>query len=260
MPVRWHKASDRPAKAWRQAVVASAALAGVLSTFNLGLWQLSRAQEKLSLQASLDAQALLPALQTADVLGNPQAWQQIHRRVELKGQWLSDQTTYLDNRTHHGQAGFWVMTPLRWAPGEVVWVQRGWVQRDPVEANKAPLVDTPVGEVVVSGRITTALSHMVELGSSAPVLAQSRPRIQANLDMPTMRALVTDNVNAVVIQTGEPSEGLRRDWPVVASSADKNKGYAFQWFALCALITGLYLWFQWIQPARRHAQSTHEQP
>ena len=63
-----------------------------------------------------------------------------------------------------------------------------------------------------------------------------------------MQALVVDNVSGLMVQTGEASEGLRRDWPVVALSADKNKGYAFQWFALCALIAGLYLWFQWIQP------------
>ena len=251
------RATDSTSMPWRKAVVAIAALLGVVVTFYLGMWQLSRAQEKLSLQASVEAQAALPTVQAADLADTPELWQQVHRPVALQGQWLMQHTIYLDNRNHHGKAGFWVMTPLRWAPGQVVWVQRGWVQRDRVDATKAPQVDTPAGEVVVQGRIAAPLSHMVELGQTNPE-PQSQPRIQANLDMATMRALVTDNVNAVVIQTGEPSEGLRRDWPVVASSADKNKGYAFQWFALCALIAGLYLWFQWIQPSRRHAQSTTE--
>jgi surfeit locus 1 family protein len=31
----------------------------------------------------------------------------------------------------------------------------------------------------------------------------------------------------------------------------KHQGYAFQWFALCALISGLYVWFQLIRPRRR---------
>jgi surfeit locus 1 family protein len=96
---------------------------------------------------------------------------------------------------------------------------------------------------------------MVELGTDAPA-NQSRPRIQANLSLPQMQALVADNVSGILIQTGEPSEGLRRDWPVVALSADKNKGYAFQWFALCALMAGLYLWFQWIQPLK-YAKQKH---
>ena len=145
------------------------------------------------------------------------------------------------------QPGFWVVTPLRWAPGQVVWVQRGWVQRDRVDARKAPSIDTPSGMVTIQGRVAAPLSQMVEL--AAPEASDhSRPRIQANLDRAQMQALVTDNVSGIMVQTGEASDGLRRDWPVVALSADKNKGYAFQWFALCALMAGLYLWFQWIQP------------
>ena len=139
------------------------------------------------------------------------------------------------------------MTPLRWAPGQVVWVQRGWVQRDRVDARKASTIDTPSGMVTIQGRVAAPLSQMVELAAPEPA-DHSRPRIQANLDRAQMQALVVDNVSGLMVQTGEASEGLRRDWPVVALSADKNKGYAFQWFALCALIAGLYLWFQWIQP------------
>ena len=38
-----------------------------------------------------------------------------------------------------------------------------------------------------------------------------------------------------------------------AAGVDKHHGYAFQWFALCALTAGLYVWFQIIQPRRRAA-------
>ena len=239
----------------RRVVVALAALAGVVLTFNLGQWQLSRAHAKLSLQASIDKQALLAPVSGPDFLRQPSLWQQVHRPVQLQGQWLPDQTVYLDNRNHHGKAGYWVMTPLRWAPGQVAWVQRGWVQRDPVDPRKAPPIETATAQVTVQGKVAAPLSQMVQL-AEGQTSAQSLPRIQANLDMAQMQALVTDNVAGVLIQTGEASEGLRRDWPVVASSADKNKGYAFQWFALCALIAGLYLWFQWIQPLK-NAQQTN---
>lgn len=240
---------------WRRVVVAVAALAGVLITFNLGQWQLSRAQAKLGLQASIEAQALQAPLSAPDFLQQPTLWQQVHRPVQLEGQWLPDQTVFLDNRNHHGKAGYWVMTPLRWAPGQVAWVQRGWVQRDPVDPRKVPSIETPPALVTVQGKVAAPLSQMVQL-AAGETSAQSLPRIQANLDMVQMQALVTDNVAGILIQTGEASEGLRRDWPVVASSADKNKGYAFQWFALCALIAGLYLWFQWIQPLK-HAKQTN---
>ena len=231
-----------------------AAVLGVAITFRLGIWQLSRAEDKLALQAQIDAQAQQAPLNAAQALAHPERWAQVHSPVVLQGQWLPDKTVYLDNRNHHGQAGFWVMTPLRWSPGQVVWVQRGWVQRDSRDALKAPEVQTPGGEVQVAGRVAAPLSHMVELASTEPTANQ--PRIQANLDLAQMQALVNDNVSAVVIQTGQDSDGLRRDWPVIAQSADKNNGYAFQWFALSALIAGLYLWFQWIQPTR-HARQHH---
>jgi len=240
---------------WRRVIVALVALAGVVITFNLGQWQLSRAQEKLSLQARIEAQALLAPLSVQDFQQDAALWQQVHRPVLLEGEWLSAQSIYLDNRNHHGQSGFWVMTPLRWAPGQVVWVQRGWVQRDFVDARKLPRIETPLGQVKVQGRVAAPLSQMVELANTTATV-QTLPRIQANLDLLQMQALVADNVSGIVIQTGDTSEGLRRDWSVVASSADKNKGYAFQWFALSALMAGLYLWFQWIQPLKYAKQKT----
>ena len=48
-----------------------------------------------------------------------------------------------------------------------------------------------------------------------------------------------------------PDDGLARDWPAPATGVETHHGYAFQWFALSALITGLYVWFQLIRPRRR---------
>ena len=43
-------------------------------------------------------------------------------------------------------------------------------------------------------------------------------------------------------------DGLRREWPLPALDVDRHYGYAFQWFALGALMTGLYVWFQLVHP------------
>jgi surfeit locus 1 family protein len=34
----------------------------------------------------------------------------------------------------------------------------------------------------------------------------------------------------------------------------KNLGYAVQWFALAALMTGLYVWFQLVRPRLRRTR------
>ena len=238
---------------WRKWLVLAAALFFAVLTARLGVWQLSRAEQKLALQQAIDQQSTLPVLTTAELLHEPTLWQSTHRRLQIDGQWLPEHTVYLDNRQHHGQAGFWVMTPFRWSTGQVVWVQRGWVQRDLRDASKAPTVTTPSGRVAITGRLTADLSHMVEL-TSAVEPASGAARIQANLDRAQMQAMVSDKVSGVLIQTDADSEGLKRDWTVVSVSADKNTAYAFQWFALSGLITFLYVWFQWIRPFR-HART-----
>ena len=238
----------------RSLIVILAAIAGVVLTLRLGGWQLSRADEKIQYQSQLEAQMRLPPLDTRSLQQNPEQWLNVHRRVELFGTWLSEKTVYLDNRSHKGRPGFWVMTPFQWSDGQVVWVQRGWVARDPVDATKAAPIQTPTQPVRLEGRISAGLSHMTELKATTAGPSQvGELLIRSNLDRQTMQAMVTEQVSAVVVQTGANSDGLSRDWPVVSGSADKNKGYAFQWFALSGLIALLFIWFQWIGPLR-HAK------
>jgi len=80
-----------------------------------------------------------------------------------------------------------------------------------------------------------------------------RGPIRQNLDLEIFRSetgLPLLEISAV--ETGPASEGLLREWPQVASGIEKHQGYAFQWFGLCAMIALLYVWFQIVQPRRKH--------
>ena len=249
-----HSSLTTKVRPWQQqGLVFLAALFLALGTARLGFWQLDRAKEKIDLEQSLEQQAKLSALLAGDFLRDPTLWQHPHRTVSLQGHWLDDKTVYLDNRVHHGQQGFWVMTPFRWAPGQVVWVQRGWVVRDPVDAAKSAPIETTQSNTLIAGRISSGLSHMVELKKTDTQTNSTTTKIQVNLDLPEMQAMVDDNVSGIVVQTGQDTDGLRRDWQVVAVNSEKNKAYAFQWFCLSALTALLYVWFQWIRPLQ-HAR------
>ena len=225
-------------------------------TMRLGFWQLSRAEQKNKIQQSIELQAQLPPLTMAQLQSDPSAWAQTHQRVQLQGEWLNDKTVFLDNRAHHGRVGFWVMTPLRVQAGQVVWVQRGWVERDALDPRKPPTLPEVNGETL-EARIAPPLSHIFELGSAQqPAAGANLSPIRANLDQSQMQSLVQDNMLGLVVQTSPEGDGLRRDWPQVGLSADKNKAYAFQWFALSALLAILYLWFQWINPYRYGRQKS----
>lgn len=241
-------------KTYRFWFYAAVAALGIATTLALGAWQWGRAQQRLGLQAAMHERAAQPPLEQGALLTAAGSPDLLHRAVTLRGQWLATHTVYLDNRQMQGRPGFYVVTPLRLSglPGQqaaVVLVQRGWVPRDFQDRTRLPAVDTPAGEVTLTGRIAPAPARLYEFDGAAP------GPIRQNLDLEAFRretglALVDGSVQ----QTGGPSEGLLRDWPAPASGAEKNYGYAFQWWALSGLIFILYVWFQFISPRRRRAQ------
>jgi len=245
-------ATLRPFRFW---CLTLGAVFGVTLTFSLGLWQWGRAHEKLALQAQQQARQALPPLGQDTLRSAPRAPDLLHRTVVLRGQWLVAQTVYLDNRQMQGRVGFYVVTPLRLSPAPqglpdaVVLVQRGWVPRSFTDRQQLPAVITPEGEVTVTGRIAPAPSKLYAFDG-----ADTGP-IRQNLDLTAWRAETgLPLVEGSVQQTGAPSEGLLREWPVPANSADKNYGYAFQWWALSGVIFILYVWFQFIAPRRQVRQ------
>ena len=236
--------------AWRRALVWAVALAAMALTASLGRWQLSRAAEKEALQAAIAERQRLPALDGASLaqaLSDDQARELLHRAITLRGQWLADRTVFLDNRPMARQTGFYVLTPLRLTGSDrVVLVQRGWAPRHQVDRSLLPPVQTPTGEVQVSGRIAAHPPRVYQLGQ------EQGGAIRQNLDLDAWRAETGLPLAPVlVVQTGDASDGVQRDWPEAASGVEKHYGYAFQWFGLCTLIGLLLLWFQVVRPLYR---------
>jgi len=232
-------------------LITAATVLGVAVTASLGRWQLSRAAEKEALQASIEGQARLPALASAEVATATDAPALWWRPVRLQGQWVPERTVFLDNRQMHGQPGFFVLTPLRLAGStRVVVVQRGWVQRNFIDRSALPALTTPTGMVELQGRVAPPPSRLYDFQGDA-----AGP-IRQNLDL---RAFAAETGlalwDASVQQTGADDAGLLRDWPIPNTGVDKHYGYAFQWFGLAALLTGLYVWFQFIRPPARGAAS-----
>jgi len=228
-------------------LVSLAAVAGVAATSALGAWQLGRAQERLALQASIDARKALPPVGNQALLGAVRLADLMHRPVVLRGAWLARHTIYLDNRQMRGTPGFYVVTPLRLeGSGWAVLVERGWVPRNFADREKLAPIETPGGVIEVRGRMAPPPAKLYEFAGT------TSGRIRQNLDLAQWRAETgLALLDVAVQQIGEPSDGLLRDWPEAAGGADKNYGYAFQWWALSGLIAILYVWFQYIAPRRK---------
>jgi surfeit locus 1 family protein len=247
-------------------IVLVAALVGVVVTLSLGRWQLSRAAQKQTIAAQIDARKAEPALGTAALAsavrgaasashpgGSAALLAELHyRRAELRGTWLAQHTVYLDNRqmdNQHvrAQPGFFVVTPLKLAGSDAVLpVQRGWVPRDGRDRTRLPAIATPTGEVAITARITPPPARLYAFSGA------DSGSIRQNLDLESFSREVGVPLPALSLQQQQDAahdgDGLLRDWPQVASGVHKHYGYAAQWFGLAALIAGLYVWFQLLRP------------
>jgi surfeit locus 1 family protein len=232
-------------------LVLLAAVAGVAGTARLGVWQLDRADQKIERQALLDARRQLPELSAADLARHPDEVEaQTQRRIRLQGRWVARATLFLDNRPMDGRVGFHVVTPLQLADGTAVLVERGWAPRHALRREDLPPVKTPDTEAVtVVARIIPAPSRLFDFGG-----LESGP-IRQNLDIAAAARESGLGLRPVaLLQTEGPADdGLLRHWSAPSVGVDKHHGYAAQWFALSALIAGLYVWFQLIRPRRQAA-------
>ena len=235
----------------RAAWVLLATLAGVLITASLGTWQLRRAAQKVAIQLALDSRALLSVLSAADLAHDAEtAALQHYRRVRLRGQWLTPRTVFLENRQMNARVGFYVVTPLQLdGRPEAVLVQRGWVPRDMNDRSLLPPIVTLPGSVEVQGTIAPPPARLYEFSTAAA------GAIRQNLDMASFATETGLRLAPLSLQQHDSeataNDGLLRQWPRPAVDVQKHYGYAFQWFAMSALMAGLYVWFQLLRPRRR---------
>ncbi|UYG09442.1 SURF1 family protein [Halomonas sp. M4R1S46] len=186
----------------------------------LGLWQWERAADKREMLASFASAPRLEAPRTAPPNG---------ARLTLEGEYLADETLFLDNRTHDGRLGVAVLTPLRGEDGRLWLVERGFLATGPSRAT--PAVATPEGTVRLRGRWQVA-------GEAAPVFGPNREgqRLQ-RIDLaawPSPGAFA--HAGWLHLESGP---GHLASWwqPNVLPPA-RHLGYAVQWWglALAALV------------------------
>ena len=192
---------------WAAALAAAGCAAGIA----LGQWQAGRAEEK---RAAAAAQVPL----------------------KLRGELLAQHTLYLQNRSHRGKPGYYVVQPLRQPNGRNVLVLRGWSA-----LNALPPAHR--GEVILEGVRRQGLPRILEVGTAAGA-ERVAGNLRQNMTLDEYAAwsglslepyVIEQRSGLVVTQPPAPPDSLARDWPRADSGAEKNDAYALQWYALAAL-------------------------
>ncbi|HKX44290.1 MAG TPA: SURF1 family protein, partial [Burkholderiaceae bacterium] len=182
-----------------------------------------------------------------------------YRPAVLRGHWVAGHTIFLENRQMNGRPGFFVVTPLRLTGrDDALLVQRGWAPRDIRDRTLLPRIDEPAGEVQVQGLIAPPPAKLFEFSAAASGLIRQNLDVGAysseiKLPLAPLSLQQTDEggpADAAAMQSAA-GDALLRQWPHPAVDVHKHYGYAFQWFAMSALMLGLYVWFQLVRPRLR---------
>ncbi len=212
-----------------------AALAAIVLTVLLGNWQTRRAEERLALGRQLDdaAHQAVRALPPSPVDVHDYEFS----RVSARGEYSARHTILLDNKVLRGVPGYQVLTPLKIAGGEMyVLVNRGWVAAG-ARRDILPRIQTPAGAETVEGIGVVPSKYILELGAKT-----EEGSVWQNLVLARYAKWSGLKLQPIVLQqTSAAADGLVRAWGRPDTGADRNRGYAFQWYALATTIVITYV-------------------
>jgi surfeit locus 1 family protein len=203
----------------------------------LGMWQLSRAEEKRAFLATFDAG--LAATPVAAPVNGPVVGAMRYRAIRATGRYDVNHQFLLDARIRDGRAGYEVLTPLV-REGRAVLVNRGWVPADP-DRTRLPDVGVSAGERTVSGLLDRLPSAALATAPAKAAMDEAWPRRRL---FPTAAEIGAQLGYAVedyqlLLAPDEP-DGFDRRWRPGVMTAEQHVGYAVQWFALAVGLSVIY--------------------
>lgn len=207
----------------------------VIIFLKLGNWQLSRADERNSRHEQIEQLSKEPSVNIPGSLVKLDDY--LYRQVEVTGQYITEYTVFLDNKTYKGHAGYHVVTPFLIAQSQlVIPVNRGWV---PTGSDRSilPVIVTPKDNITIQG-----IASSPELKTFALADEEDSSRVWNSFDMIRFQQMTGYDVQPVMVllKHGTDDE-LIRDWIKPESGASKNIGYAVQWFSLAATTIIIFL-------------------
>jgi cytochrome oxidase assembly protein ShyY1 len=221
-----------------------AAVAMLLAVIMVGLgdWQLHRYRTRSATNARIDASATAAPTTLGSVIrapdpgtrtGPPPAAAVEWTRVRVDGRYDAGREILVRGRTVDGQVGFEVLTPLVFADGTAVLVDRGWLPPAPGGALARPDVPAaPAGQVSVVGRIRRPESRADTPTGATGGLQVRRiapDRLAGSLPYPLFGGYLT------LDSQDPPADPRFVAIPPDHENALQNAGYVVQWWAFAAL-------------------------
>lgn len=207
----------------------------VIQFAGLGVWQISRGFEKQADRGAFNNQERATGFTTGMEV-------RPYQRLRATGRFDAGRQFLLDNIMLNSRYGHYVLTPLTVGDGEpLLIVNRGWIERagKHIDTQSIALRDS---RVTVHGRVGSLPRAGYRMGE-ALLADASWPQ---HAVFPTLDELATslgqDVQPFVLLMDPDDEYGLLRHWVPEVMGPGRHFGYAFQWFAMGAVLAAMLVW------------------
>ncbi len=211
----------------------------VVQFAGLCAWQISRGLEKLERQDAWAADSGFASFHDgADV--------RAYQPIKASGRFDGERQFLLDNIIFNSQYGYYVLTPLELGAGVPdLMVNRGWLPKsgpNPDVAEAAAMITVDGDRRTVRGRVGALPRAGMRMGDA--ILPGSRwPVVAVYPTLEDLEAKLGRKLQPfVLLMDPDDDAGFVRHWVPEEMGPGKHFGYAFQWFAMGAALTGLLVW------------------
>ena len=207
----------------------------VIQFAGLGVWQVSRGLEKRATRHAYRDETGFSRWQHGTVV-------RPYQRLRVDGTFDADHQVLLENIIVNSRYGYYIITPL--VLGEdspVLLVNRGWLQKSGAEPDRESLT-LLARELTVRGRAGSLPRAGYKMGDAIPVSA-NWPKAAVYPTLDDIAAVLDREVQPfVLLLDHQEPNGFYRHWVPAEFGPGKHFGYAVQWFAMGAVLSGLLVW------------------
>ncbi len=227
-----NKKTQKPLPSWLPLLVGGLL---VVQFAGLGAWQISRGLEKRAVQYAYQDETSFKSWQHGmDV--------RAFQRIKATGIYDGEHQVVLDNIIINSRYGHYVITPLDIDSSKpLLLINRGWVEKSTGEFDKARLA-LPDGEQIVRGRAGSLPRAGYKMGD-AIIAGQDWPKHAVYPSIEEVSAALGRDLQPfILLMEHDEKHGFLRHWVPSEFGPGKHFGYALQWFAMGAVLSGLLVW------------------
>ena len=222
----------KPLPVWLPLIVGAVL---VVQFAGLGVWQISRGLEKRASHEAFSQETKFTAWQDGMQI-------RPYQRLKATGIYDAAHQLLLENIIVNSRYGYYVITPLVSRVDEpVLLINRGWIEKTGSDL-PVDLLTTPTDRITVRGRAGSLPRAGYKMGEAIDAAAVW-PRLAVYPELDEVAAALGREVRPfVLLLDHEEAHGFYRHWVPSEFGPGKHFGYAVQWFAMGAVLSGLLLW------------------